>query len=154
MAGQAPWLHLPCQRGWKSILRINGGWFEGPRPASSHARCNHSQSSGVYDLFLVVPNVRSRCPSVELAGLMAYLNIFQVCYFRPLLPHGYHLYQNMSVVKSWNSCQICLQSFISVVIILSVSTNWINPERKSIWSWPPKSFHSFLNVIFKCAFAS
>lgn len=66
--------------------RISCGWLDRPHPAASRARCNHSQSSEVYDLFLVVPNVRSRCPGVELAGLMAYLNIFQFCSFRTLLP--------------------------------------------------------------------
>lgn len=81
--------------------------LEGPHPASPRARCNHSQSSEVYDLFLVVPNVRSRCPSVELAALLTYLNIFQFCSLRPLLPCCCHWCGNMNVVKSWGSCQIC-----------------------------------------------
>lgn len=80
-------------------LRISYGWPEGPHPASSHARCNRSQSSEVYDLFLVLPNVQSRCPCDELARLMAYLNTFQVCSFRPLLPRGYLLCENTSVMK-------------------------------------------------------
>lgn len=78
--------HIPLPARLEKHPRISCGSLDGPHPASSRARCNHSQSSEVYDLFLVVPNVRSRCPGVELAGLMAYLNIFQFGSFRTLLP--------------------------------------------------------------------
>ena len=144
MAGQAPWLHLPSLSSWKCTLRISYGWLEGPHPASSHARCNHSQSSEVYDLFLVLPNVRSRCPSDELAGLMAYLNIFQVCSFRPLLPCGYLLCENMSVMKLWYACPVCLKllyqlslyhQFPQIKSALKESISGIGPQNISIGSW-------------------
>lgn len=75
-------IYPPPRKAGSTPQRISCGWPHGPHPASSRARCNQSQSSEVYDLFLVVPNVRSRCPGVELAGLMAYLNIFQILLFQ------------------------------------------------------------------------
>lgn len=144
MAGQGPWLHLPSWSRWKCTLRISYGWPEGPHPASSHARCNHSQSSEVYDLFLVLPNVWSRCPCDELARLMAYLNTFQVCSFRPLLPSGYLLCENMSVMKPWDACPVCLKllyqlslyhQFPQIKSTLKESISGIDPQNISLGSW-------------------
>ena len=144
MAGQGPWLHLPSWSRWKCTLRISYGWPEGPHPASSHARCNHSQSSEVYDLFLVLPNVWSRCPCDELARLMAYLNTFQVCSFRPLLPRGYLLCENMSVMKPWDACPVCLKllyqlslyhQFPQIKSTLKESISGIDPQNISLGSW-------------------
>lgn len=132
-----------CTGSWALIILLSGSLEMHPKdwlwlfdglcpPTSSCARCNHSQSAEVYGLFLVFPNSRSRCPGVELAGLMAQI-------FFPAL-----LFQTISSMLIWITC-MRIWTWLNMGVIATASAGeilyWSILCTNSRWNWAPKSAH-------------